>query len=54
MKLPTKQTQKDLETLFSKYQLIPVLREQFMEVVSPTIMEDLGVEPAMDPLSQVR
>ena len=47
MKLPTKQTQKDLETLFSKYQLIPVLREQFMEVVSPTIMEDLGVEPGM-------
>ncbi len=47
MKLPTKQTQKDLETLFSKYQLLPVLREQFMEVVSPTIMEDLAVEPAM-------
>ena len=47
MKIPTKQTQQDLETLFSKYQLLPVLREQFMEVVSPTIMEELGIEPAM-------
>jgi len=47
MKQPTKETQKDLETLFSKYQLLPVLREEFATIVSPTIMEDLGVPPAM-------
>ena len=47
MKNPTKETQENLETLFSKYQLLPVLREEFHSIVSPTIMEDHGVEPAM-------
>lgn len=47
MKNPTQETQKNLETLFSKYQLLPVLREEFATVISPTIMEDIGVEPAM-------
>lgn len=47
MKNPTKETQHSLETLFSKYQLLPVLREEFSSIVSPTIMEDLGVPPAM-------
>lgn len=32
MKNPSKQTQTDLEMLFSKHQLLPVLREQFREL----------------------
>lgn len=32
MKTPNIETQTDLETLFSKYQLLPVLREQFSEL----------------------
>lgn len=31
---PTNQNQRDLETLYSKYQLLPVLREEFMEIAS--------------------
>lgn len=31
-KLPTRQTQIDLEVLYSKYQVLPVLREQFEEL----------------------
>lgn len=32
MKNPTKETQTDLETLFSKHQLLPVLREEFSTI----------------------
>lgn len=32
-KTPTTQTQTDLETLYNKYQMLSVLREQFMEIL---------------------
>ena len=55
MKLPTKQTQKDLEDIFSKWNLMSVLREEFASIVPETIMKDIGVEPAMaiDALAQL-
>lgn len=40
MKTPTAQTQQDLETLFSKHQLLPVLREQFSEILDEVEDED--------------
>lgn len=42
-KLPTKETQKNLEELYSKYQLLPVLREEFQMMGS----DQEVVEPAM-------
>lgn len=39
---PTKDTQIGLETLFSKHQLLPVLREEFMELAKDCVV----VEPA--------
>jgi len=42
-KLPSKETQTGLEELFSKHQLLPVLREQFAEMGDDQIV----VEPAM-------
>ena len=42
-KIPTKDTQKGLEELFSKHQLLPVLREQFHEMGD----DQLVCEPAM-------
>jgi hypothetical protein len=47
VKNPNTGTQEDLEILFSKYQLLPVLREQFSTIVPETIMVDLNIEPAM-------
>lgn len=40
MKNPTPQLQEDLETIYSKYQLLPVLREQFEEAVADVTDED--------------
>lgn len=42
-KIPSKETQTGLEELFSKHQLLPVLREQFAEMGDDQIV----VEPAM-------
>lgn len=43
-KSPTKQTQTDLETLFNKNQLLPVLRGEFTEFLEGNVAEDqLGV-----------
>jgi len=46
MKLPTKETQADLEHLYSKYQLLKVLREEFESIVDPSVAEH-NIEPAM-------
>jgi hypothetical protein len=35
--IPTEQTQQDLETIFSKYQLLPELRREYGEFLSKTI-----------------
>lgn len=55
MKFPTSETQQNLEVLFSKWQLMSVLREEFASIVPDTIMEDIRVEPAMaiDALAQL-
>lgn len=47
MKLPTKETQADLEYLFSKYQLMKVLRHEFETVVDFEKCAEAGIEPAM-------
>lgn len=54
MKLPTKETQADLEHLFNKFQLMKILRAEFETIVEPSVV-DYGVEPAMvvDALSQM-
>ena len=46
MKLPTKQTQQDLEELYNKFQLMKILRSEFETIVDPEIVHE-GVEPAM-------
>lgn len=46
MKNPTNETQSGLEELFGKHQLLPVLRDQFMEM-GDAVDESIGVEPAM-------
>lgn len=51
MKTPTSQTQEDLETLFSKHQLLPVLREQFAEILDEIEEEDRNFYADM--LSQI-
>lgn len=45
-KIPTKDTQKGVEELFSKHQLLTVLREQF-ESMGNDVDPSIGVEPAM-------
>jgi hypothetical protein len=54
MKLPTKETQQDLEHLFNKFQLMKILRSEFETIVDPSVAEK-GIEPAMvtDALSQM-
>lgn len=54
MKLPTKQTQADLEHLFNKFQLMKILRAEFETIVDPSVAEQ-SIEPAMvvDALSQM-
>ena len=39
-KTPSKETQQNLETLFSKHQLLPVLREQFGEIAEQYPIEE--------------
>ena len=46
MKLPDKQTQKDLEDIFSKWNLMSVLRSEFETIVDPSVAEH-QLEPAM-------
>lgn len=46
MKLPTKETQQGLEELFSRHQLMSVLRSEFATIVDPSVAE-AGIEPAM-------
>lgn len=46
MKLPTKETQTDLEHLFNKFQLMKILRSEFETIVEPSVAEQ-GLEPAM-------
>lgn len=46
MKLPTKETQTDLEHLFNKFQLMKILREEFETIVDPAVVEQ-GIEPVM-------
>ena len=46
MKLPDKQTQKDLEDIFSKWNLMSVLRSEFATIVDPSVAEH-QLEPAM-------
>jgi len=46
MKLPTKQTQKDLEDIYNKWNLMKILRSEFETIVDEKIAEK-GVEPAM-------
>lgn len=62
-KLPTKETQKNLEELYSKYQLLPVLREEFhmmgndQEVVEPAMATETLVQMYLhrqaDPVTMV-
>lgn len=40
MNNPTKQTQSDLEQLFSRHQLLPILREQFMELATECVVTE--------------
>jgi len=53
IKLPTKDQQTDLETLYSKYQLLPVLREQFGEFLTDNDMAGDDFEMHKDMLSQI-
>ena len=55
MKLPTKETQKDLEDLYNKFQLMKILREEFETIVDPIPLSERGVEPqmAVDALCQM-
>jgi hypothetical protein len=46
MKIPTRQTQTDLEFLYSKYNLMKILRSEFETIVDPSVAER-GIEPAM-------
>ena len=46
MKMPTKETQQGLEELFSRHQLMSVLRSEFETIVDPSVAE-AGIEPAM-------
>ena len=50
-KTPTGKTQADLETLFSKHQLLPVLRDEFKEIL--TIYDNSIKEFYADMLSQI-
>lgn len=52
-KTPTKDQQTDLETLYSKYQLLPVLREQFGEFLTDNNMAGDDFEMHKDMLSQI-
>lgn len=47
MKYANANTQENLEILFNKHQLLPVLREQFATIVNPDSMNEYGVEPAL-------
>ena len=46
MKLPTKETQADLEHLFNKFQLMKILRSEFETIVDLSVAEH-QIEPAM-------
>ena len=46
MKMPTKETQQGLEELFSRHQLMSVLRSEFETIVDPSVAEH-QLEPAM-------
>ena len=52
MDKPMNQSQRDLETLYSKYQLLPVLREEFMAVAQEHPDEELW-DFIADTLSQI-
>lgn len=47
MKIPTKETQADLEHLYSKFQLMKVLREEFGPMVDELGLGEHQIEPAM-------
>lgn len=47
MKLPTKETQADLEHLFNKFQLMKILRSEFETIVDQTVCAEAQIEPAM-------
>lgn len=55
MKIPSKETQADLEQLYNKFQLMKILRAEFATIVDTDIMDQSQVEPAMaiDALSQI-
>lgn len=47
MKIPSKETQKSLEDLFNKFQLLPVLRQEFATVDIVHSVTTHGIEPKM-------
>lgn len=55
MKMPTKQTQKDLEDIYNRWNLMKILREEFETIVDPIPLSEKGVEPqmAIDALCQM-
>jgi hypothetical protein len=52
-KNPDRQTQKDLETVYSKYQLMPVLREEFGNFLKENDLDGDDVEMHKDMLAQI-
>ena len=53
MKIPSEQTQEDLEILFSKYQVLPVLRKEFSKFLEDRNTEKENISFYADLLSQI-